>query len=103
MLYKEDYEDLRKKVQRFDLTGAVSMSLQEGVKLMRELVLLHDAALSHATQDDPCEACKSGVVTIRVPEFTAVLIENEWMNRKACTVVLRKGFCPGCGKKLKGE
>lgn len=51
----------------------------------------------------PCGACKSGKITIHVPEFRAMAVCNQHMDHEAFDLTLRLKFCPWCGRPMTPE
>ena len=52
---------------------------------------------------EPCGACKNGEITIHVPEFRAMAVCNQHMDREAFDLTLRLKFCSWCGRPLTEE
>lgn len=49
---------------------------------------------------EPCGACKNDEITIHVPEFRAMAVCNQHMDREAFDLTLRLKFCSWCGRPL---
>ena len=77
-----------------------SVATIEDMDPVTALDMAIDALRREQERSKGCQACKTGKVTLHIPEFRAMAVCNQHLDHEAFDIEIRTGFCLYCGRPL---